>query len=304
MDRLRILSGRGLVAWPWGDNALDTGDAELPACDAFRLEDERSYAPPPVVTHAEWPRMHVSLIVNDGFTTSYRAGLASRRFNIGRGSIFIYPAGFELATIRPIGGFRMLLVEVGGPLVHPLTQGRDSPTTADVEPLHNVRDPGLARLILALAHDLRHRRPAGRLHSEHLSLALASYVMGRYGIRHAADSVSSTLSGRQRARVREFIQANLACGISILELAAVAGLSPRHFTRLFRATFGASPHQYVRELRLDRARALLSDGSAAICDVALAAGFGSQSYFTDLFRRATGVTPRQYRLQNGSKPDR
>ncbi|MES1926740.1 AraC family transcriptional regulator [Salinisphaera sp. T31B1] len=298
MDRLSILNEQRLVDWPWGDDALSADRTKLPDADAFRLEDARSYAPMPTVAHAQWPRMHISLIVDGRFSTAYRTGLSLRRFDLGRGSIFIYPAGCELADIRPTGDFRMLLVEIGGPLLQQLAQERDSPTTDDIQPQHDIRDPGLARLVRAMESDVRRRRPIGRLYSEYLSLALASYVMGRYGIRHEPDTRAPVLSALQRTRVREYIHDHLERGLSTVELARVAQLSPRHFSRLFRASFGESPHQYVLRLRLERARTLLSSGSTAISDVALAVGCGSQSYFTDLFRRATGITPRQYRLQH------
>ena len=75
-------------------------------------------------------------------------------------------------------------------------------------------------------------------------------------------------------------------------LAQEVGLSPHHFARLFKATYGTTPHQYVQTLRIDAAvEALRRDLSVPIADVALACGFASQSHMTELMRRRLASPP-------------
>jgi AraC family transcriptional regulator len=95
-------------------------------------------------------------------------------------------------------------------------------------------------------------------------------------------------------RVIEYVEANLEKGITIRELAAVAELSPHHFIRMFRETVGVTPHQYVLERRLDRARELLQRRTMRLAEIGLHVGFGSQSHFTTAFHRAFGVTPAEF----------
>jgi AraC family transcriptional regulator len=60
---------------------------------------------------------------------------------------------------------------------------------------------------------------------------------------------------------------------------------------------GMTPHQYVIQQRIERARILLRDPSLSISEISLACGFTNQSHFTRLFRKHTGVTPKTYREQ-------
>jgi len=80
-------------------------------------------------------------------------------------------------------------------------------------------------------------------------------------------------------------------------LAGEAGLSPYHFLRTFEGMTGATPHQYLRRLRLRRAAERLATGRARIVDVAFASGFGDVSNFNRAFRAEFGVSPRVYRAQ-------
>ena len=73
----------------------------------------------------------------------------------------------------------------------------------------------------------------------------------------------------------------------------MAGLSPFHLARLFAGAYGLPPHKYLEGLRVDRARALLAAGRP-LAEVALAAGFASQSHLNRSFKRILGITPRAY----------
>ena len=79
------------------------------------------------------------------------------------------------------------------------------------------------------------------------------------------------------------------------ELAAEAGVHPRHLMRAFRRWIGCSIGEYARRLRIRRARAMLAQTSAGLAAVSLATGFYDQSHFARTFKRLTGLTPREYR---------
>ena len=103
-----------------------------------------------------------------------------------------------------------------------------------------------------------------------------------------------SLSPRALARVRDYIDAHLRDAITLEDLAAAACISRFHFARLFRATTGASPMQYVRNMRVTAAMALLAQ-NPSISAVAVELGFFDQSHFTRTFRRVTGVSPGHWR---------
>lgn len=96
-------------------------------------------------------------------------------------------------------------------------------------------------------------------------------------------------------RVQLFVEANLDQNIRLQDLAVRAGLSHYHFARAFRVATGMTPRTFIEERRIERARQLLAQSSGSIADVAVRAGFGSQSRLTTTFRNRTGFTPAQYR---------
>ena len=91
------------------------------------------------------------------------------------------------------------------------------------------------------------------------------------------------------------IEQRLAEPLSIGQLAAQCALSPYHFARMFRESFGVPPHQYLLARRLARARDLLRNSSLPLGEVALACGFASASHFTNRFKQNLGGTPGEYR---------
>jgi AraC family transcriptional regulator len=108
-------------------------------------------------------------------------------------------------------------------------------------------------------------------------------------------NVKGGLSVRNARRVQEFLNENFSRKLALADMAAVCGLSPYHFVRAFSRTFGAPPHQYVLDLRLDFAERLLADSRMTIADIAHLAGFSSQSHFTTVMKKYRQVTPLQAR---------
>ena len=103
---------------------------------------------------------------------------------------------------------------------------------------------------------------------------------------------SSPHAARMRG-VDNYLRAHSAEAVSLTRLAEVAGLSCFYFIRVFRATFGVTPHTYLTLLRLERARLLLRT-TMPIAQAAVAAGFSDQSHLTRLFKRVYGTTPGVY----------
>jgi AraC family transcriptional regulator len=96
-------------------------------------------------------------------------------------------------------------------------------------------------------------------------------------------------------RVVEFIEAHLDRPITLARLAAVVDVSKFHFHRQFKRATGSTPHQYIVQKRIERAKALLSDSQLPLVKVAAEAGFADQSHFGSTFRKVTSMTPRGFR---------
>ncbi len=89
-------------------------------------------------------------------------------------------------------------------------------------------------------------------------------------------------------------------GLGLPQLAAALGVSPQYLNRLFRDSWGISPYQYLVQFRIQKSKELLiSDRHRTVKAIAGDAGFQDDSHFVHTFRRLTGMTPAQFRLQYG-----
>ena len=100
---------------------------------------------------------------------------------------------------------------------------------------------------------------------------------------------------RQLARAMDLIHDRLGEELSLEALAGEACLSKYHFLRLFRMAYGNSPHQYIQQLRMEKARTILSRTDTPISDVADTLGFVNSQSFSRLFAQRMGVSPTAYR---------
>ena len=111
----------------------------------------------------------------------------------------------------------------------------------------------------------------------------------------SAALIAQTASSSPIDRIRLHVLENPHVDLSLAALAKLAGVSPRHLSRLFHAELGMSPAAYVELTRIDMARRLLEESTAPIKAIAYAAGFGSTATLRRAFLRRIAVTPLEYR---------
>lgn len=102
---------------------------------------------------------------------------------------------------------------------------------------------------------------------------------------------------RSVCKATTYINDNATEPISVEILSQVAGMSPFHFSRKFKAITGVSPHQYIMLKRIERSKALLAASERPIAHIAIECGFSSQAHFSVTFKNRVGLTPRRYRDQ-------
>lgn len=102
---------------------------------------------------------------------------------------------------------------------------------------------------------------------------------------------------RHLLRAKDLADARYADPLTVADLAQAAGLSPAHFSREFRRSFGEPPHRYLLTRRLERAAALLRTTDRSVTEICHAVGLTSLGSFTTSFRRVHGVSPVAYREQ-------
>jgi AraC family transcriptional regulator len=161
--------------------------------------------------------------------------------------------------------------------------------------MHGLSDPFINNLVELLSDTRQAGMPITRLHAESTAVVLIHRLseLARDGqcevARHRA-----FLPNARLANVVECINENLASDLSVFSLAKIAHMSGSHFARSFKATVGMTPHAYVLQERVERAKTLIAGGRVSMVQVAFECGFLSQSHLTTVFHRATGITPGAY----------
>lgn len=150
------------------------------------------------------------------------------------------------------------------------------------------RDDELAGVVRAMVHEVEEGCPHGALFAESLSASVLLRVARTHGRTRRERGM---LTAAQLRRVDELIADGASGGPSLAAMADAAGYSKAHFVRLFRRSTGISPHRYVLQRRLDRARHLIVTTALALAEVASEAGFSSQSHLNSAFVRCYGCTP-------------
>jgi AraC family transcriptional regulator len=137
--------------------------------------------------------------------------------------------------------------------------------------------------------------PGASSYAESLGLVLAHELVRLQRGTSAAPVLRGGLAGWQKRKVADYIEDHLNEDISLRDIAAVAQLSPFHFARAFKQTFGEPPHRYHMSRRMERAKTLLEIPDWSVTKVGMTLGFGETSSFTTAFRRTVGTTPSDYR---------
>jgi AraC family transcriptional regulator len=215
------------------------------------------------------------------------------------GTSWLVPAGTNETLLELDGTTDCLLIFLPGKLLEDsaLADYGIDPGKTQLAYAGGFSDATLSQIGSAL-HGLlgRDAQPVDRIFADGLRTALAAHLLGNYTVDRWRPSVRGpSLDAKRLRRVLDFMEARLADDVSLDDLAREACLSPYHFSRLFSEATGQSPHRYLTALRVRAAQKMLMSENAALAEVALDAGFGSQASFARAFRKITGIAPGQYR---------
>jgi AraC family transcriptional regulator len=158
-------------------------------------------------------------------------------------------------------------------------------------------DPTAANLLEILSREAVQDSASARLFMEQaIDLLCTRLVLGHSSLEALpAPTARRGLADWQVRRVTGFMRDNLDRQIGLDDLANLVNLSRFHFCTAFRRATGRTPHQWLTNLRIGRARELLADPAFSVTDVALAVGYETPSAFAASFRKIVGLSPSDYR---------
>ncbi|MGF6773750.1 AraC family transcriptional regulator [Paraburkholderia sp. GAS199] len=194
------------------------------------------------------------------------------------------------------GAFDFVLMEFSRAFVLNTSYERNGSTISGfcAEPGHKDAIFGHLAQVLALALD--QQSEASPLFIEQLGVTIGTHLIDRYGGTQAHVSKQSRrLSSLHEARAKDMLLAKTNGNVSLEEIASACNLSRSYFIRAFRETTHRTPHQWLLEQRIERAREMLRQSDASLSEIAIACGFSDQSHFTRTFSQLVGVPPGTWR---------
>lgn len=131
-----------------------------------------------------------------------------------------------------------------------------------------------------------------------ISRLFAAIVKGELYQENPDNSYVSSQRIDRIKSVLEYIEVNYATALSLEELAKVAGMNPKYFCRVFHSVTHQSPMDYVNFYRIEKAAHLLDSTDLSVTAVGSECGFWESSYFSKVFRKYKGITPKKYRTMH------
>ena len=238
------------------------------------------------------------LVINLSAPSTIQERLAGRQGHLGTGNVVILPAGAPTTWhLEREGEVRHLHLYLSPTLIQQIATEADiDPDTVEFVDTLGMFDPRIETIALSLLSELRLEGLGGRLYVESLANILGIHLLRQHSsVKQPSLPRSVGLDRATLRRVSTYIEEHLAEDLSLSELAAVAYLSPYHFARLFKASTGFAPHQYVIGRRIERAKLLLSTTNWSLAAIAHAVGFAHESHLALHFKRLTGLLPSSYR---------
>lgn len=212
-----------------------------------------------------------------------------------QGDIAVIPAGIaHRCNWNSSVEFMILAIEPA--LLQQVGQDFVNPDRIDLIPrFMSEPDPLIQGILSTLRAELETGKIGGDLLIDSLKMTLAIHLLRNYcTTQPKLSSYADGLSQIKLTLVTDYINSHLHQNLNLDEIAAIAQLSPYHFLRLFNQKMGITPHQYILQRRIEKAKHLLQHSEQGIADIAMRTGFCDQSHLTRCFKRIFGVTPKQF----------
>lgn len=242
---------------------------------------------------------HLTLITHEGPPVELVCRLAEsdheEKHRVTGGQFHLLPAA-RPADVHWTGEKQSLIIGFAKNFVESAIGDAFDGKTPEISSRAALCDPAIEALVACLRHEVTRNNSCSRLVLEYLGASLAVRLFETYGDgTKPVARIKGGLGGRRQRCVLEFIEEHLSENLSLAALAAEAGLSTHHFGKAFKGSLNIAPWRYVTRRRIHRAKELLLMDHQSITEIAYALGFSSHSHLSETFRKATGMTPSEFR---------
>lgn len=209
------------------------------------------------------------------------------------GDVNINSAG-SMASCRWSEAISFIRLNISPTLISQVAEGTNNYSYNSYELVNtcHTRDARIIQISQWLLDEQNNGGIGGKLYVDSLFNVLAVHLLRTYTSQFREVRSPQRLTQQQIARAIDYMHANLDQDIPLEVLAQIVNISSSHLRRLFKQATGMAPHQYLINLRVNRAKELLLTGSFSVNEVAAEVGFADQSHLHRHFKRIFGITPK------------
>ncbi len=172
-----------------------------------------------------------------------------------------------------------------------------NPERVELKPTLSMPDPLVYQIVLTLKTVLETDATNSWFYAESMATALAAHLLRNYSTRkYVLPEYEDGLCKYKLKQALEYMNVHLSENVSLAAISDELGISQYYFCRLFKQSTGMTPHAYLIQQRVERAKQLLKHKECTMLDIALACGFANPSHFAKHFQRHTGISPKQFRM--------
>lgn len=205
------------------------------------------------------------------------------------GNLWIIPAGLRSAGVARGAEFEF----------RQLTVPRSVVGDSSLRPVVGRRDPIIHAVIERIASTAGRSDVVARLLRESLTDTLRLHLLDAYGAEPVLrQEQRRTFDARTQQMLVDYLNDSLDEAVNLPALAGLVGMSVSAFRRAFSGAFHTTPHQFVLDLRIRKAKWLLASTALTMTEISAVAGFSSSSHFANTFKQRVGCSPSAYRAEN------
>jgi AraC family transcriptional regulator len=247
---------------------------------------------------------HLIIVVSDGISGGCEwsnGSQAGKLASVARNTIIFNPARAYLFIRKRTSQqrCRMWLLSIDPTLVNRLDVGDINVDGLQFCQQIGIEDQGVRQTLIAIKQEIEAPGLNSRLYVDTLLMLLLTRLMrcaSNFATPREPTYVKGGLPNWRLKRALEILETSRNKTPSLAEIAGPLRLHPTFFCRAFKQSTGLSPHRYLLEHRVNRAKEMMKDQKRTLTEIALDCGFSGSSQFSIVFKRITGISPRSYRL--------
>jgi AraC family transcriptional regulator len=243
----------------------------------------------------EHPTFCLHLQTSDYVEMDWHSAGSSGHTRSGVGNLILLAQGTRDSLLW-YGPSQRVVVSIDPLILGQASEQLGFKTLGDFDNRWSFQDEQLRLLLTEMEREMSSGWAMGPLYGDLLGMSLSIALVKKYA--HAPSLPPPIRGGLSRTNLRNilaYIEEHLEQDIRLEKLAMLAGLSVFHFARSFRESLGHTPHQYIVQMKVKRAKTLLMRPEWSVQQVASAVGIPNASQFAKIFRGATGVSPAAWR---------